>query len=119
MNEVTGSAAGLGLALASIERGVRVVLVGMQGRPAELNLRQLSLREGQLIGTNALVAATDLPRARQLLARRPGSWADVAPLALCLGDLVDGGLRPLAGGQSARVKTLIDPWAPATRSTQL
>jgi (R,R)-butanediol dehydrogenase/meso-butanediol dehydrogenase/diacetyl reductase len=65
------------------------------------------------------VAATDLPRALQLLARRPGSWADVAPLALCLGDLVDGGLRPLASGQSARVKTLIDPWAPAKRSTQL
>jgi (R,R)-butanediol dehydrogenase/meso-butanediol dehydrogenase/diacetyl reductase len=65
------------------------------------------------------VAATDLPRALQLLARRPGSWADVTPLVLWLGDLVGGGVRPLAGGQSTRVKALIDPWAPATRSTQL
>jgi hypothetical protein len=65
------------------------------------------------------VAATHLPRALQLLARRPGPWADVEPLALGLGDLVDSGLRRLAADQSARVKTLIDPWAPATRSTRL
>lgn len=117
--EVTGSRAGLELALAAIGRGVRVVVVGMQGQPAELDFRALSIREGQLAGTNALVAATDLPIALQLLASRPGSWADVAPLALCLGDLVDAGLRPLATGQPARVKTLVDPWAPATRSTQL
>ena len=117
--EVTGSRAGLALALTAIGRGVRVVVVGMQGQPAELDFRHLSISEGQLVGTNALVAATDLPQALQLLARRPGSWADVAPLALALDDLVDAGIRPLASGQSVRVKTLVDPWAPATRSTQL
>lgn len=117
--EVTGSPAGLELALASMGRGVRVVVVGLQGRVSELDFRQLSIREGQLIGTNALVAATDLPLALQLLARRSGFWADVAPLALCFGDLVDAGLRPLAAGRSERVKTLVDPWAPATRNTQL
>jgi (R,R)-butanediol dehydrogenase / meso-butanediol dehydrogenase / diacetyl reductase len=117
--EVTGGRAGLALALTAIGRGVRVVVVGMQGQPAELDFRHLSLSEGQLVGTNALVAATDLPQALQLLARRPGSWADVAPLALTLDDLVDAGIRPLASGRSVRVKTLVDPWAPATRSTQL
>jgi (R,R)-butanediol dehydrogenase / meso-butanediol dehydrogenase / diacetyl reductase len=117
--EVTGSAAGLDLALAGLGRGVRVVVVGMQGKPAELDFRHLSISESQLAGTNAMVAATDLPQALDLLAGRSDSWADVAPLALALDDLVDAGIRPLATGQSARVKTLVDPWAPATRSTQL
>jgi (R,R)-butanediol dehydrogenase/meso-butanediol dehydrogenase/diacetyl reductase len=116
--EVTGTRAGLTLALASLGRGVRLVVVGLQREPAELDFRQLTLSEVQLVGTNALVAATDLPEALRLLGRRSGSWADVAPTALALDDLVDGGLRPLAQGQSARVKTLVDPWAPATRSTR-
>lgn len=116
--EVTGTRAGLDLALAAIGRGVRVVVVGMQSRAAELNLRHLNLTEGQLVGTNALVAATDLPKALQLLALRPGSWADVAPLALALDDLVDAGIRPLAASQPVAVKTLVDPWAPATRRAQ-
>jgi (R,R)-butanediol dehydrogenase/meso-butanediol dehydrogenase/diacetyl reductase len=117
--EVTGTRAGLALALASLGRGVRLVVVGLQGQPAELDFRQLSLSEAQLVGTNALVAATDLPAALRLLGRRSESWADVAPTALALDDLVEAGLRPLAQGQSARVKTLVDPWAAATRSTQL
>jgi (R,R)-butanediol dehydrogenase / meso-butanediol dehydrogenase / diacetyl reductase len=68
--------------------------------------------------TAVVVAADDLPRALQLLGRRAGSWADVAPVALALEDLVDQGIRPLASGMSTRVKTLVDPWAPATRRTQ-
>jgi (R,R)-butanediol dehydrogenase / meso-butanediol dehydrogenase / diacetyl reductase len=117
--EVTGNPAGLALALASLGRGVRLVVVGLQGRPAELDLRKLSISECQLIGTNALVTATDLPKALQLLGRRSGSWADVAPTALALDDLVDEAIRPLARGKPIRVKTLIDPWTPATRSTQM
>lgn len=117
--EVTGNPGGLALALGALGRGTRLVVVGLQGAPAELDLRMLSLREAELIGTNAVVAADDLPRALALLGRRAGSWADVAPVALALDDLVDQGLRPLAGGTSTRVKTLVDPWAPATRRTQL
>jgi (R,R)-butanediol dehydrogenase/meso-butanediol dehydrogenase/diacetyl reductase len=117
--EVTGSRAGLVLALAAIGRGVRVVVVGMQRRPADVDFRRLTVSESQLVGTNALVAVTDLPLALQFLARRSGSWADVAPVALALEDLVDAGLRPLAAGQSTRVKTLVDPWAPASRATRL
>ncbi|HEY6297045.1 MAG TPA: alcohol dehydrogenase catalytic domain-containing protein [Streptosporangiaceae bacterium] len=117
--EVTGNPAGLALALGSLGRGTRLVVVGLQGTPAELDLRMLSIREAELIGTNAVVAADDLPRALQLLGRRSGSWADVAPVALALEDLVDQGIRPLASGTPTRVKTLVDPWAPATRRTQL
>lgn len=117
--EVTGNPGGLALALGSLGRGTRLVVVGLQGAPAELDLRMLSIREAELIGTNAVVAADDLPRALRLLGRRTGSWADVAPVALALDDLVDQGIRPLASGTSTRVKTLVDPWTPATRRTQL
>jgi (R,R)-butanediol dehydrogenase / meso-butanediol dehydrogenase / diacetyl reductase len=117
--EVTGNPVGLALALGSLGRGTRLVVVGLQGTPAELDLRMLSIREAELIGTNAVVAADDLPRALQLLGRRAGSWADVAPVALALDDLVDQGIRPLASGTSTRVKTLVDPWVSATRRTQL
>jgi (R,R)-butanediol dehydrogenase/meso-butanediol dehydrogenase/diacetyl reductase len=117
--EVTGNPGGLALALGSLGRGTRLVLVGLQGAPAEMDLRRLSLSEAELIGTNAVVAADDLPRALQLLGRRAGSWDDVAPVALALDDLIDQGLRPLASGTSTRVKTLVDPWTPVTRRTQL
>jgi (R,R)-butanediol dehydrogenase/meso-butanediol dehydrogenase/diacetyl reductase len=117
--EVTGNPGGLALALGSLARGTRLVVVGLQGAPAELDLRMLSLREAELIGTNAVVAADDLPRALALLGRRAGSWTDVAPVALSLDDLVDEGILPLASGTSTRVKTLVDPWTPATRRTQL
>jgi (R,R)-butanediol dehydrogenase / meso-butanediol dehydrogenase / diacetyl reductase len=117
--EVTGTPAGLALALASLGRGVRLVVVGLQTTPTELDLRTFSISECQLIGTNALIGATDLPQALQLLGRRPGSWADVAPTALALDDLIGDGIRPLASGKSIRVKTLIDPWTPSTRSTQM
>ncbi|MGH3256473.1 MAG: hypothetical protein ACRDOU_13960 [Streptosporangiaceae bacterium] len=40
-------------------------------------------------------------------------------MALALDDLVDQGIRPLASGTSTRVKTLVDPWTPATRQAQL
>jgi (R,R)-butanediol dehydrogenase/meso-butanediol dehydrogenase/diacetyl reductase len=116
--EVTGRPAGLAQALAALGRGTRLVVVGLQDRPALLDLRKLSIRECQLIGTNALVAATDLPHALHLLGRR-GSWSDVAPTALALEDLVADGIRPLALGQPGRVKTLIDPWTPVTRRTQM
>lgn len=117
--EVTGGPAGLELALAALPRAGRLVAVGLQSVPTALDLRQLSISERELIGTNALVAATDLPRALALLGRREGSWADVAPVALTLDDLVNEGIRPLASGRPTRIKTLIDPWTPETRSTRM
>jgi (R,R)-butanediol dehydrogenase/meso-butanediol dehydrogenase/diacetyl reductase len=117
--EVTGNSAGLNLAFAALSAGVRLVLVGLQGSPAAVDLRRVSISECELIGTNALIAATDLPRALELLGRRPGSWTDVAPVALALEEYVEDGLRPLADGTPTRVKTLVDPSASASRSTQM
>jgi len=115
--EVSGTAAGFAEALALSPRGARVVLVGLQNGSAEFNARDLSLREVELIGTNAHVVTSDLPEALRLLASRPGGWTDIAPLALSLDDLVEEGLRPLAERRSARIKTLVDPWTDETRKT--
>lgn len=115
--EVSGSAAGLEAALAILPHGGRLVLVGMQKAPREFVLRQLTLTELELIGTNALVFASDLPESLRLLAARPEGWGDVAPVALPLDELVDGGLEPLGQGRSPRIKTLIDPWTRAARPT--
>ncbi len=115
--EVSGSRPGLTEALAIAPRGCRVVLVGLQGQPTELNLRDISIREIELLGTNAHVVGVDLPEALRLLAARKAGWHDIAPLALSLDDLVDQGLIPLAESRSTRIKTLIDPWAGSSRPT--
>lgn len=115
--EVSGSAAGLRDALTLAQPGTRLVLVGLQPRPAEIDLRDVSTREIELIGTNAHVLGRDLPESLRLLAARNEGWSDIAPVALSLADLVEQGLRPLAERGNPRIKTLIDPWAERTRAT--
>lgn len=116
--EVSGSKAGVAEALTIAPRGCRIVLVGLQGQPTEINLRDISIREIELIGTNAHVVGADLPEALRLLATRDSGWRDIAPTALSLDRLVDEGLRPLAEARSTRIKTLIDPWAADSRETE-
>jgi (R,R)-butanediol dehydrogenase/meso-butanediol dehydrogenase/diacetyl reductase len=117
--EVTGRPAGLATALDLLPGGGRLVVVGLQGRPVEVDLRDIVLREIELIGTNAHVCDVDLPYALALLAARDAPWDDVAPVALALDDLVTGGLEPLASGRSRHIKTLVDPWASHTRATSM
>jgi (R,R)-butanediol dehydrogenase / meso-butanediol dehydrogenase / diacetyl reductase len=115
--EVSGSAAGFAQAMSLAPRGTRVVMVGLQHRPVQIDAREVSLREVELIGTNAHVCGLDLPEALRLLASRSAGWDDVAPVALPLEKLVTEGLRPLAERRSTRIKTLIDPWTTDTRKT--
>lgn len=117
--EVSGTPAGLRTALTLRTKGVRVVLVGLQGVAHDLDARRLSLEEQEMIGTNAHVCGTDLPEAVRLLALRERGWGDVAPQALSLEDLVEHGLRPLAEGRGSRIKTLIDPRAARSRPTRM
>jgi (R,R)-butanediol dehydrogenase / meso-butanediol dehydrogenase / diacetyl reductase len=115
--EVTGSGAGLATARELLPSGGRLVVVGLQPSAVEVDLLDLTLREVEVIGTNAHVCAQDLPDALGLLAARAGSWSDVAPVALALDDVAADGLEPLASGRSRRIKTLVDPWTPRTRAT--
>jgi len=113
--EVSGTAGGLRTAIAVSPPGTRVVAVGIQARPLELDLAALTVRELSLIGTNAQVRETDFPRAVELVARRAGRWGAVAPTVIPLRELVDGALRPMSEGHPAAVKTLIDPWSDERR----
>jgi (R,R)-butanediol dehydrogenase/meso-butanediol dehydrogenase/diacetyl reductase len=117
--EVTGVPSGLQTALDLIPAGGRLTVVGMQGRPSTVDLRRVALRELELIGTNALICRSDVPRALELLTARDEPWADVAPVAVSLDDLVEEGLAPLAAGSAARIKTIVDPWAADSRPTRM
>jgi (R,R)-butanediol dehydrogenase/meso-butanediol dehydrogenase/diacetyl reductase len=81
-------------------------------------MRRVTLDELELIGTVAHAVRDDFPEALRLISQRHEGWSDTAPEALPLDLLVDEGIRPIAEGRSARVKTLIDPWAPAPRATE-
>jgi (R,R)-butanediol dehydrogenase/meso-butanediol dehydrogenase/diacetyl reductase len=115
--EASGSTAGLDLAFAATPPGSRIVAVGLQHRPYSLDVRMLSLQERELIGTNAHAFAADFPAAAELVAAREEGWADIAPIAVPLEDLVPVALTEMRNGAADRIKTLVDPWAQETRAT--
>ncbi len=117
--EVTGTAAGLRAAFDAADRGSRIVAVGLHGEHRQLDVRDLSLREVELIGTNAHVCSADLPEALRLIASRNDAWSDIAPIALSLDRLIADGLEPLAEGRPAHIKYLVDPSGGATRATRM
>jgi len=113
--EVSGTAGGLATSLAVAPAGARIVAVGIQRRPVEIDLGRVTIGERSIIGTNALVREIDFPRAVELIASRPGGWSSIAPEVLPLSDLVDGALRPMSEGRPPAIKTLIDPWGGVVR----
>jgi len=115
--EATGSAAAWGMVAATAPVGCRVVIAGLQDGPRSVDLRTLSQREHELIGTNAHHGDVDLPRALILLRGRREGWGDVAPVAVPLSEIVDRALLPLVERRAAAIKTLVDPWASAVRPT--
>jgi (R,R)-butanediol dehydrogenase / meso-butanediol dehydrogenase / diacetyl reductase len=113
--EVTGNETVFRQSFDALPPGGRLVVVGLQAESRPVDLRSVTLREVELIGTNAHVCGDDLPEALRLLARRDSAWSDVAPTVIPLSQLVSDGLQPMAEGRSRRVKTLVDPWANAPR----
>lgn len=93
-------------ALAAARRGGRVLLVGLQSAPRELDLLAFAVREVDVLTTLAHVCDVDLPEALQLL-----NDQEVAPVVLDrvigLDALVEEGVRPLAEG-TARGKIVVD-----------
>jgi (R,R)-butanediol dehydrogenase/meso-butanediol dehydrogenase/diacetyl reductase len=112
---VTGAAPALTAAFELVAPRGRIVAVGLGSEPVPLDVRRLTLAELRLVGTNAHVFAADFGDAARMLADRTDGWADVAPLALPLDQLVDRGLRPMVERRSERIKTLIDPWTAEVR----
>jgi (R,R)-butanediol dehydrogenase/meso-butanediol dehydrogenase/diacetyl reductase len=100
-----GGSASRSLALAA--RGGTVVLVGLNRNPQPLELADVVLREINIATSVAHVCDRDLPRALELLTRRPLSTLlldRVVPLA----SVVEDGFERLVTGQ-ATGKILVDP----------
>jgi threonine dehydrogenase-like Zn-dependent dehydrogenase len=105
--EASGTAHAPAAALGGARRGGRVLLVGLQSAPRELDLLAFTTREVNLLTTLAHVCDVDLPDSLALL-----ESSDVAEIvidrAIPLDDLVDAGIRPLAEG-SAKGKIVVTP----------
>jgi (R,R)-butanediol dehydrogenase / meso-butanediol dehydrogenase / diacetyl reductase len=105
--EASGTAAGLSAALGSVQRGGRVVAVGLQATPRAVDLFDLSLREVDLVGTVAHVCRTDLPAAVGMLTTTPLASL-VLDRVIPLDRLVPDGILALTG-RRARGKILVVP----------
>jgi (R,R)-butanediol dehydrogenase/meso-butanediol dehydrogenase/diacetyl reductase len=103
--EASGTAGGPAAALAAARRGGRVLLVGLQAAPRELDLFSFTVREVDLVTTLAHVCDVDLPDSLALLESSDVA-STVIDRVIALDDLVDDGIRPLAEG-SARGKIVV------------
>jgi (R,R)-butanediol dehydrogenase/meso-butanediol dehydrogenase/diacetyl reductase len=117
--EVTGTDAGFASAVTVVDPGGRIVTVGIAKHPMQVDVRRVTVKELEIIGTNALIGADDVPEAARLLSRDQAAWSDVAPLAISLDQLVAEGIEPLLSGRATRIKTIVDPWATSTRPTKM
>jgi threonine dehydrogenase-like Zn-dependent dehydrogenase len=105
--EASGAPGSPALAATLVRRGGRVMLIGLQAAPRELDLHDLVLREVDIVTSVAHVCSSDLPEAIDLLA--DGRLAAAAlDRVIPLEALVEEGLEPLAAGTVAG-KVLVDP----------
>ena len=104
--EASGAPVSPAVALAMARRGGDVVIVGLQPHPVPLDLFAVSTREIDVHGTLAHVCGDDLGEALRLLASTPLAAAVLGDI-IALEDLVEGGLRPLAG-RKAHGKIVVD-----------
>lgn len=107
--EASGAAVSPVLAVRLVQPGGRVVLVGMQSAPRELDLFTMAQWEIELIPSNAHVCETDLPTALEMLANEDLA-VKVIRHRIRLSRVVDDGLARLSNG-TAEGKIIIDPWA--------
>lgn len=105
--EASGAPHAPAAALAGVRRGGRVLLIGLQAAPRELDLLAFTAREVDLVTTLAHVCAVDLPDSLALL--QSSDVADVViDRVIPLDDLVEAGIRPLAEG-TAKGKIVVTP----------
>jgi threonine dehydrogenase-like Zn-dependent dehydrogenase len=105
--EASGTAGAPVAATRAARRGGRVLIVGLQAAPRELDLLSLTLREVEISTTLAHVCDVDLPEALALLQSTALAPA-VTDRVIALDELVPHGIEPLAGG-TARGKIVVAP----------
>jgi (R,R)-butanediol dehydrogenase/meso-butanediol dehydrogenase/diacetyl reductase len=105
--EASGAPSAPAMAAGLVRPGGRIVLMGMQSAPRELNLFALAQWEVQVLPSNAHICGRDLPAALHML--ESSDLADrVIGSRIGLSRLVADGLQPLADG-TATGKIVIDP----------
>lgn len=104
--EATGAAHAPSAAFEAVRRGGRVLIVGLQAAPREIDLFSLTIREIDVITTLAHVLGEDLADALEIL-RTSEVFDLVTEKIIGLDDLVDGAIRPLAD-RTARGKIVVD-----------
>lgn len=105
--EASGAAASPGMALSLLRPGGRLVIVGLQSRPSQVDLFGLAMGEIEMLGALAHVCAEDLPEALDLLTNTDLATPSIDRV-IPLEDLVADGLVPLAEGR-LRGKVIVDP----------
>ena len=108
--DAAGASGAARTALAATRPGGRAVVVGLHGRPEELDLLGLVAAEQTLIGSLSHVWDEDFAHALRLLGDGVLRADDVVTSRLPLGDAVGRGLAALAAGGDD-VKVLVDPRA--------
>jgi (R,R)-butanediol dehydrogenase/meso-butanediol dehydrogenase/diacetyl reductase len=104
--ETSGSTSGLRMAMASVARGGRIVGVGLPSRPVEFDSRQAVVSEIDVVTSSAHVCRRDLPKAVDLLTRRPLSREIVAQ-TVPIDRIVIDALAPMAAG-AIKGKSVVD-----------
>jgi (R,R)-butanediol dehydrogenase/meso-butanediol dehydrogenase/diacetyl reductase len=104
--ECSGTEPGLRAANASVRRGGRLMLVGLQAEPRALDLHRLVIDEIEVLSSNAHICDTDLPAALSMLARFAHAQ-DVVDRVIPLERLVPDGIMAMAEGR-ATGKVVID-----------
>lgn len=107
--EASGAPTAPALAADLVRPGGRILLVGMQSAPRELDLFTMTQWEVEIVPSNAHVCTTDLPAALELLATTDLA-EQIIGHRIGLEHLVKDGLQALAEGR-ARGKIIIDPLA--------
>ena len=105
--EASGTPGAPAQAIDAVRRGGRILLVGLQAAPRELNLLSMTVREINLATTLAHVCDVDLPESLDLLTRMNVAKV-VLDRVIPLDRLIDEGIRPLVD-RTARGKIVVNP----------
>jgi len=107
--EASGAPGAPETAIKATRRGGRVLIVGLQPTPTEIDLFALTTREVEITTAVAHVCDIDLPESLEIISR--GKLAEtVLDRVIPLDDLVEHGIRPLVE-RTARGKIIVDPQA--------
>ncbi len=105
--EASGAPGAPETAIKATRRGGRVLIVGLQPTPTEIDLFALTTREVEITTAVAHVCDVDLPESLEILSR--SNLAEtVLDRVIPLDELVERGIRPLVE-RTARGKIIVDP----------